>query len=78
MLKVSVTDKAQTLCCCGCGEASSCSSDLTPSLKLPYVIGVALKNKKERKEGRKGGREGEREGGRKERRKEGQDRWDFI
>ena len=31
------------------GQASRCSSDLNPSLELPYAIGIAIKKKKKKK-----------------------------
>ena len=35
--------------CMAVAQASSCISDLTPSLVLPYATGTALKSKKEKK-----------------------------
>ena len=33
-------------CCCGCGIAGSCSSNLPLAWELPYAAGVVLKRKK--------------------------------
>ena len=52
--RVQVTDKAQILCCCGCGIGWS--SNLTPSLlawKLQYATGVALKRRQKKKKKKK-------------------------
>ena len=39
---------AQIWCCYGC---SNYTSDWTPSLELPYVVGAGKKKKKKRQEG---------------------------
>ena len=44
--EASVTDSAQIRCCCGCGTGLNCNSDVSPSLKLPYATGAAIKRKK--------------------------------
>ena len=36
-------------CCCGCGIAGSCSSNLPLAWELPYAAGMVPKRKKEKK-----------------------------
>ena len=46
---VQVVDVAQILCCRGCDVALGCSSNLTPSPVLPYVMDVTINRRKEKK-----------------------------